>query len=182
MQTDHRDIAPSCEVDEAPLIRPLLPTDAPVLRSISESARQRYNDMPRFAYVAKTPPVALSRFQTGTGWVAEGAEKILGYALVRRVDSALFLDNISTRPDAKGMRLGAKLMSKVLLEAARDGFEAVTLTTFREPPWNGPWFRRLGFVPLSENEIGPELAEIVTRQATYLDASQREVLARPLTH
>jgi hypothetical protein len=33
----------------------------------------------------------------------------------------------------------------------------VTLTTFRDVPWNRPWYERLGFRVLGEDELGPEL-------------------------
>ena len=108
--------------------------------------------------------------------MAEREGKILGYALTSRVDDLLILDNISTQPEAKG--LGSKLMAEVMKAAADTGIKTVALTTFRSPPWNGPWFRRFGFLPISHAEIGPELAKIIERQATYLDPRQRETLSR----
>ena len=42
---------------------------------------------------------------------------------------------------------------------------AVTLTTFRDVPWNAPYYERLGFRSLSETELTPELAEVRAREA-----------------
>jgi len=53
------------------------------------------------------------------------------------------------------------------------------LTTFRTPKWNGPWFRRFGFVPMPEERIGSGLRAIVERQAKFVDPSTRETLWRP---
>lgn len=163
------------------LIRPLLLSDAPILQRISADARERYRVIPALAHVADMSPVSLERFEVGAGWVAENTGGILGYALTKHVDNLLFLDNISTRSEATGMGLGAKLLDKVLKGAAEAGFDTVALTTFRSPPWNGPWFRRFGFLPIPEVEIGPELATIIERQAAYLDPQQREALSRRLS-
>jgi len=42
--------------------------------------------------------------------------------------------------------------------ARAEGYGAVTLTTFRDVPWNGPFYRKLGFQPVEE--LSPELAGI----------------------
>lgn len=141
-------------------------------------ARARYRAISALAHVADTPPVGLERFESGSGWVAESEGEILGYALSKPIDNLLFLDNISTREEAKGM--GKKLLEMFLMGAAKDGFDTVALTTFRSPPWNGPWFRRFGFLPIPEASIGPQLAAIIERQGTYLDPKQREALSRPV--
>ncbi|TMV58962.1 GNAT family N-acetyltransferase [Thioclava sp. BHET1] len=159
-------------------IRPLVLGDAPILQRISTEARERYRAIPVLADVAVSPPVSLDRFESGSGWVAESKGELLGYALTKPVDNLLFLDNISTRPDATGMGVGRKLLEKVLIDAAENGFDTVGLTTFRSPPWNGPWFRRFGFLPIIEAAIGPQLAAIIKRQGAYLDPEQREALSR----
>ena len=33
----------------------------------------------------------------------------------------------------------------------------VTLTTFRDVPWNRPWYQRMGYVVLAEDDLGPGL-------------------------
>ena len=50
-------------------------------------------------------------------------------------------------------------------QAATDTRPAVTLTTFRGPRWNGPWFRRFGFVPMPAGQIGPGLAAVIALAA-----------------
>ena len=162
-------------------IRRLTAEDAPTLQGISTEARKRYRNIPELNYVADTPPVAHDRFEAGSGWVAETEIGILGYALMKPVDNQMFLDNISTRPEAQGMGVGSRLMALVLRSATELGFNAVALTTFQAPPWNGPWFRRFGFTPIPASEIGSELAGIIERQAQYLDPRQRETLWRPLS-
>jgi N-acetylglutamate synthase-like GNAT family acetyltransferase len=159
-------------------LRRLLPQDAPILQQISSDVRSRCRAIPDLSYVADTPAVTVERLKSGAGWVAENSDGILGYALTKFVDSNMFLDNISTRIEAKRSGLGSRLLSQVLQSAEEEGCAAITLTTFRSPPWNGPWFRRLSFYPTPQDEIGPQMAEIIERQSTYLNPLQRETLMR----
>jgi hypothetical protein len=55
----------------------------------------------------------------------------------------------------------------------------LSLTTFRTPPWNGPWFRRQGYSPIPEERIGPGLRAILDRHATFHDIATRETLWKP---
>ncbi|MBX9840499.1 MAG: hypothetical protein K2Z80_01695 [Xanthobacteraceae bacterium] len=71
------------------------------------------------------------------------------------------------------------MLDAALQQAAVDGCSAVALTTFRAPPWNGPWFRKLGFVSMPDAAIGPELRAIIEQQAACLDPRARETLWRP---
>jgi N-acetylglutamate synthase-like GNAT family acetyltransferase len=53
-----------------------------------------------------------------------------------------------------------------LIEAAQQfaidhGIKALTLTTFRNVPWNEPYYRRLGFVTLDSTELNPRLKAIL---------------------
>ncbi len=42
------------------------------------------------------------------------------------------------------------LLERVIESARQMGYPAVTLTTFREVPWNAPFYTRLGFAMLDE--------------------------------
>jgi hypothetical protein len=44
------------------------------------------------------------------------------------------------------------------------GFSAVTLSTFREVPWNAPFYARRGFVAVAAADQPPELVRIVERE------------------
>jgi hypothetical protein len=49
--------------------------------------------------------------------------------------------------------------------AAAEGRPAVTLTTFRDVPWNAPSYERLGFRVVAPADQGPELAALVAEEA-----------------
>ncbi len=146
---------------------------------ISAEARSRYKTISAYEYVAGTPAVAEGRFRAGHAILAEtSARTILGFALICPLDGLLLLDNISTSSHASGRGIGRALLDAVLQQAAVDDYCAVALTTFRDPPWNGPWFRKFGFVSMPDTAIGPELRAIIGHQAAYLDPQTRETLWR----
>ncbi|MCD0453489.1 GNAT family N-acetyltransferase [Actinocorallia sp. API 0066] len=77
----------------------------------------------------------------------------VGFALVGEVDGLPFLEQISVRASRTGQGLGARLLEAALDVAGPD----LTLITFRDVPWNAPWYGRHGFRPLPETEWGSEL-------------------------
>lgn len=122
------------------------PDDFAVMAQISVDARSRYRNMTGLSQVADTPPVAEHRFHGGRSIVAvTPAQTIAGFVLTRPLDGLLLLDNISTSSEFRGRGLGGGLLHAVLQQATAEGYPAVALTTFHEPRWNGPWFRKSGF-------------------------------------
>jgi hypothetical protein len=49
--------------------------------------------------------------------------------------------------------------SRLLAEVIRQAGPGLTLLTFRDVPWNGPWYARRGFTELAEADWGPGLRE-----------------------
>jgi hypothetical protein len=53
----------------------------------------------------------------------------------------------------------------------------LSLTTFREVPWNRPFYERLGFVEIPRDTMRPELAAVVSEEADRgLDRDARVVM------
>jgi GNAT superfamily N-acetyltransferase len=122
-----------------------------------------------------TPPADFVAAQRqGLLWVAAlpGAAPV-GFALVERVDGCAYLQELDVLPDHGRRGLGTALIRAVREQARRSGLPAVTLTTFRDVPWNAPFYRRLGFRDLAPAELTPGLAAIV-------EAEEAAGLPRPL--
>ncbi|MEE3624647.1 GNAT family N-acetyltransferase [Nitrospirillum sp. BR 11752] len=152
--------------------------EMPALQALEKAARGRYRDWPALAFIADRPPIALERLATGTVWVADHAGRTVGFILLQPQDDQLYIANISVAPEAAGQGIGAALLGQALADARALGLGALTLTTFKAPPWNGPWFRRHGYTPMSAERIGPTLRATVERQAITVDPATREVLWR----
>ncbi|MDZ5650487.1 GNAT family N-acetyltransferase [Nitrospirillum sp. BR 11828] len=150
--------------------------EMPGLQALEAAARRRYAAWPDLAFIADRPPIALERLATGTVWVAGDPGRPVGFILLQPQDDQLYIANISVAPEAGGRGIGGALLGQALADARALGAEALTLTTFRAPPWNGPWFRRRGYTPMPAERIGPTLRATLKRQAALVDPATREVL------
>ncbi|WP_328292611.1 GNAT family N-acetyltransferase [Kineococcus sp. NBC_00420] len=102
----------------------------------------------------------------------------VGFARVERVDGLAHLQQVSVHPDAARHGVGSSLLAAVLDRAAASGFTGVTLTTFADVPWNGPFYRRRGFATMSDP--GPELLGHVAAEEPLTRFGRREVLVHPI--
>lgn len=162
------------------IIRMGKPDDIPALQAIEKKARTVYASFAGFEFVAASPPIAADRLISGITFVAEVSKSLVGLALVQPMDGALYLANISVLPDASNRGVGARLLEGVSTHARATRATAITLATFRIPPWNAPWFRRHGFTTMPESEVGAGLQAILTRHASFLDMKTRETLWFPI--
>ncbi|GAA2913199.1 GNAT family N-acetyltransferase [Streptosporangium fragile] len=116
-------------------------------------------DDPSRVLVAGTPPV--------------------GFAMIGEVDGQVHLDQLAVHPEHGRRGVGGRLLAAVCDHAAAVGSAAVTLTTFRDVPWNGPWYARHGFAVLDPAEWGPELAALVRRERELgIELAPRVVMRR----
>jgi GNAT superfamily N-acetyltransferase len=72
----------------------------------------------------------------------------VGFVCVELVDGIPHIWQLSVHPEHGRKGLGRTLVGAACEWARREGFDAITLTTFRDVPWNGPFYESLGFVIL----------------------------------
>ena len=166
-------------------IRPLGADDAIALGELERMAGQRFADigMPDVA-AHDPPPVAelLVYQRAGRGWVAvDDTGRPVGFVLADVVDGCAHVDQVSVHPAAGGQGIGRRLVDTVARWATARGLTAVTLVTFRDVPWNRPYYERLGFRVLDDHELGLELrARRDAEAAEGLDPGQRVCMRRDL--
>lgn len=117
-------------------------------------------------------------------WVALATNVPVGFAHVELLEPRVaHLEELDVDP-AHGRRgLGTRLVLTVCEWAIGHGCDAVTLTTFRDVPWNLPFYARLGFDIVSRLELTPALAAIVEDEARRgLDPARRVAMRRTLRH
>jgi GNAT superfamily N-acetyltransferase len=94
---------------------------------------------------------------------------------------AAHVEQVSVDPAYAGRGWGRRLLDHVADNARRHGLVAVTLTTFRDVPWNAPYYERCGFRALSEDELGPDLRRLRAAEAAHgLDPALRVCMRRDL--
>ncbi len=76
------------------------------------------------------------------------------------MDGALFIAEADVHPAHARQGLGAALFGLLGRWARARGYPALLLTTFGDVPWNAPYYQRLGFRLLRDEELGPGLRAI----------------------
>jgi GNAT superfamily N-acetyltransferase len=116
--------------------------------------------------------------QVGRLWVALIEETPVGFAHVELLASGLpHLEEVGVHPSHGRQGLGTRLVTAVCDWTERQRFERITLTTFRDAPFNMPFYAKLGFTELPTAELGEELSTLVEAEARRgLDPSRRVVM------
>jgi GNAT superfamily N-acetyltransferase len=73
-----------------------------------------------------------------------------GFARVEALAGGAHLEQLSVHPDHVRRGVGRALLRAAVAWVARHGYDALTLATYRDVPWNGPFYASEGFV-----ELGP---------------------------
>lgn len=166
-------------------VRPATADDGPALRALEVRAGARFADV-GMDDVAADEPASVEQL---TGYAADGrsavaidgTDAIVGYVLVDRVDGAAHVEQISVDPDHQGRGVGRLLLAWVDDWARGEGYRAVTLTTFRDVPWNAPLYARLGFVEVPAGERSPaHLGVVEAERLRGLPVGRRVLMRRPL--
>ena len=166
-------------------VRAPMPGELPLLQAIGVAAGRRFAEVGLDA-VAEDPPIALTALEgwrkAGRVWVTTDRDgHPVGFVVVDLLDAAAHIEEVSVRPDEGGRGHGMALMRHVEKWARVKGFATVTLTTFREVPWNRPWYERRGYRVLAEEEWTPGLVARREHEAEHgLDPDQRVVMAKAL--
>jgi GNAT superfamily N-acetyltransferase len=168
----------------SPILRPATADDARTIRRIEVTAGQRFREvgLPDVADHDPTSEEDLWRAATaGRCWVAvDHSDEAIGEIQVSVVDSNGHIDEVSVLPDHQGIGVGRALVARACAWAAEQGFAAVTLTTFTDVSWNAPLYRHLGFVAMADDELGPELRDILREEAERgLDPIRRVCMRLP---
>ena len=162
-------------------IRPAEPGDTAPMQDIERAAGELFREvgMPEVADDAPFSDGELATYiDDARAWVAVGGDGLpVGYLLADVVDGNLHIEQVSVHPGA-----GRQGIGRALIEHAARRATVVTLTTFRDVPWNAPYYLRCGFHLMSDDEVGPELRAVRRREAEQgLDRWPRVCLRREST-
>lgn len=157
--------------------------DFPTLRDIERSAGSPFAEI-GMIFVAEDEPPSVQLLQEfaddGRCWVTvDEHDKPVAYLLADVVDGMGHLDQVSVHQDYARRRIGAALLDHMIEWAREKGLTAITLTTYVEVPWNGPYYERRGFRYLSEDEETPGLRSIRAAEREHgLDQWPRACMRR----
>jgi GNAT superfamily N-acetyltransferase len=131
------------------VIRPARADDLARLGEVERAAGSSFRDI-GMGWVADDEPLTVSDptgyQQDGRAWVAvDEQDRPAAYLLIDRVDNGAHVEQVSVHPDHARQGVGLALIDTAGMWAVRHNLAALTLTTFREVPWNAPYYARVGF-------------------------------------
>jgi GNAT superfamily N-acetyltransferase len=102
----------------------------------------------------------------GTTWIVAGpSDAPVGFLSGERIGLfTLHIWELSVRHDAQRQGLGRALFRELFCWSAQNNLSELTLTTFRDVPWNAPFYERLGFKILKEGDLSMELNTILKKE------------------
>ena len=170
---------------DAGVIRAATEDDVADLQSVERAANQMFREVGMEA-VADYPATSAAELSTligdGRAWVVvDDRDRPVACLFFAVVDGCAHVEQVSVHPDHAGRGLGKLLLARVVELARGRGLAALTLTTFRDVPWNAPYYRRLGFEVLADDELTPGERAIRDRNAAgSLGAWPRVTMRRAL--
>jgi GNAT superfamily N-acetyltransferase len=124
----------------------------------------------------------MAALRDGRLWVARAGDLAVGYAQALPIDAVTaHLEEVDVLPEHGRRGLGTRLVTHVCDWARANGYERVTLTTFRDLPWNMPFYQKLGFDVVPPGQLDAPLSSRVANEASRgLDPLRRVVMSRHL--
>ena len=155
--------------------------EIPLLSHIEKSAAGLFLDTP-YSFLVNHDPLPLDfvqqRFQAGQVWVAVNQQDaVVGYAITCEVDNTLYLQQIDVTPEHGHRGIGSALVDTVCAWAKDQGYRVISLSTFRDIPWNAPFYSKLGFHALDESELTTGFQQIRLKELEAgLPISERVIM------
>lgn len=151
-------------------IEPALPADIPAMIAIEKRANQMFRaigyDFVGDASVSDAAEHA-AVMRDGRTLAARAGAVVAGFAMFARLDGEAHLDEIDVDPDHQRKGLARRLIAAGEEWARSEGYGAMTLTTYRDVPWNAPLYRRLGFQDFAPDANRRELLALIAREADW---------------
>lgn len=168
-------------------VRLARPDELDALPIIEQAADRRFAATPYAALIAAYPTTEIEDFADAQDrwalWVATGVEdRPVGFAHCKQIGrTTLYVAQLSVHPGHAGHRLGARLLDRVAEFHGPRGVQRLTLTTFRDLPWNAPYYARLGFREVPDLAAEVFLKRQIDEQIrSGFSPESRVAMARPI--
>lgn len=166
------------------ILRLARPEDLPRLPEIEASAATLFRDegLEVFAGETDETPIDFTPAEVWAPMIAEGLLWVMsepnrpaGAFLAARIEeNRLHILEFDVHREHQAQGLGRRLLAFAIEEARRRGLAGLSLTTFRDAPWNAPFYASVGFVIVEGKEARGCLQAYLDREAARgLDPARR---------
>jgi GNAT superfamily N-acetyltransferase len=160
--------------------------DAPLLTEVEQSGGLAFRADQELAWLADGENLSPERYREiitdGWSWVAEDDHaELIAFITATREGHELHIWEFNVRLDRQRRGIGRRLLQRLIAEATAAGIPAMTLTTFRDLPWNGPFYQSMGFESLAPEELDARLAAVLAAEIDKgLPAARRCAMRKAL--
>ena len=162
------------------VVRAMTGDDIQVVQTVEVAAGELYRSIPdpRISQCADHPPMsadALWRFiAEDLAWVVTADDAVVGFLVAEVLEDGLHVEEVAVKPDQGRRGHATALLDVVAERAAALGLSGVTLTTFRDVPWNRSFYERRWF------RVLPQEALTDAMRARLLEEEEHDGLVREL--
>ncbi|QUL37796.1 GNAT family N-acetyltransferase [Erythrobacter sp. JK5] len=138
------------------------PEDAQAFHDVEEDAAQLLKEEPSLAGLpvppSRSPEEYREMIRQRHCLTALSEDTVVGFAATRRIGREVHLHELSVASAFQRRRIGATLINALKVDCRNAGVRAITLHTYRDIPWNAPFYERHGFVTVEDLDAYPRLA------------------------
>ena len=151
------------------------PEDAAAMPGIERAAAAAFAGEPAIDPARTRSEADYARLiRKGHSLVAHAGENMAGFLVAEPFRRELHIWEMDVAPAFQRRGIGAGLVRAAQIDARNSGFKALTLTTFRDLAWNGPFYARLGFEEVTALDAHIRLAgELAVEVDNGLPADRR---------
>jgi GNAT superfamily N-acetyltransferase len=159
-------------------ISPAAQEDAVAMPDIERSSGEAFRQITDLAWIADDSVTSQARHEEliglGAAWVSRDASNVLtGFLTAEVRDDTLHIWQMSVRSDHQRKGIGRNLIQAAENWARSKQLVALTLTTFRDVPWNAPFYASCGFQDVNPNSYPMLNATLEAEQQAGLPIEQR---------
>jgi predicted N-acetyltransferase YhbS len=127
------------------------PEEIETIRALERASAQRFVGLMDALAADEPSPASVLAIRVADGGLIVAVEggALVGFAMFRRVEARTYVEQLDVPPAFAGRGIGAALLDQVADAARTAGLDGLSLSTFRDVPWNAPYYRRLGFVEVT---------------------------------
>lgn len=153
-------------------LRPARLSDAAMLPAVEQAAGELFRTIPELGWLANAGYIPedlhQARIPDGTTWVAEHTNgEIVGFLSAETTPATLHVLELSVLPAQHRQGIGTDLIETATAFARETGLGSITLTTFRDVPWNAPFYARIGFSIIAEDDLSDDLRRHLDDEAAF---------------
>ncbi len=172
------------DMENGVTIRAATDEEVEALPAMQVAAGQLFRQL-GLATVADGPAPEVGGFvqaqRAGRLLVAVDGGFVVGFVRLEVLDAAVHVEQVTVAPGHGGQGIGRRLLLAAEEIARERGYDRMTLTAFRDVPFNGPFYESLGWRALPADGLPSGLAAARDEEAEAgLDAWPRQAMAKQL--